>query len=83
MRRWRPVLLIEIEQRHQESDIRETFAFLDALGYRGHFLREREVRPLGEFDLDRDQRVPLKTVAAAEVPPASYVHDFLFVPGQK
>jgi FkbM family methyltransferase len=80
LRRCLPAILIEIEQRHQIGDIRETFAFLSGLGYRGHFLRDRDLRPLAEFDLERDQRTPLAAVGTTDVPPASYVHDFLFVP---
>jgi hypothetical protein len=58
LRRCLPTILIEIEQRHQGGDIRETFAFLTDLGYGGHFLRDRDLCALEEFDLDRDQRVP-------------------------
>ena len=75
----RPTLLIEIEQRHQEGDITETFAFLGDLGYEGHALRGDALGPLAEFDVERDQLAYVRADPDAAVMPRGYVNDFLFV----
>lgn len=80
---WRPSLLVEIEQRHQRRPISETFDYLGGLGYTGYFVSGQVLRPLAEFDLDRDQ---LSLVPAQFVPydmPDGYVHYFLFLPSEK
>ena len=79
LRRHRPALLLEIEQRHQERPIQKTFDDLAALGYEAYFVRGQALFPLAEFDLERDQ---LALVPEGFVPygmPAGYVHYFLFV----
>ena len=75
--RARPVLLVEIEQRHQERPIADTFAFLDGLGYEGWFLHAGRRRPLAEFDVQRHQLDHLETAGDAEMPEA-YVGNFVF-----
>ena len=73
--RERPVLLIEIEQRHLSTDIADTFAAIAALGYRGSFFDHtgRE-HPVEEFSFARDQGAWLS--AGGDTP---YVHNFLYV----
>ena len=80
LRRAHPVLLIEIEQRHQNTDIRDIFTFLAGLGYTGYSLHEDGLRPLAVFDLHRDQLAFLGTDFVLYEMPRGYVHDFLFVP---
>jgi FkbM family methyltransferase len=83
LRRWRPALLVEIEQRHQEGDVRRTFEHLAGLGYAGYCLRAAGLRPLAEFDLARDQLAYLRDEFMAFAMPDGYVYDFLFVePGR-
>lgn len=79
LRRDRPAVFVEIEQRHQEKPIQATFDYLLAFGYEGYFLRAGAFLPLASFDLARDQ---LSFLTADFVPygmPAGYVHYFLFV----
>jgi len=78
--RERPVLLIEIEQRHRERPIGETFELLRSLGYHGHMFGESGLRPLAEFDVERDQLALIAADPATASPPAEYVNDFVFVP---
>jgi len=80
LRRDRPTILIEIEQRHQREDIRHTFAHLAGLGYAGYALRADGPVPLAEFDVKRDQVDLLGSEFMAGEMPAGYVHDFVFVP---
>jgi FkbM family methyltransferase len=76
--RWRPNLLIEIEQRHRDSDIHETFALLLEFGYSGYAVLSDRLAPLEEFDVQRDQAMPAGNPIAATIQ-ADYVNDFLFV----
>jgi FkbM family methyltransferase len=79
LRRDRPALFVEIEQRHQEAPIQATFDHLQGLGYDGYFLRAGTFFPLESFDPERDQ---LSFLTSSFVPygmPAGYVHYFLFV----
>jgi FkbM family methyltransferase len=79
LRESKPTLLIEIEQRHQDRDIREIFAYLQSFDYRGFFLDGTRARPIEEFDVQRHQ---LAFVTADFVPydmPRGYVCDFVFV----
>ena len=73
-----PVLLVEIEQRHQQEDVRPTFDLVQRLGYQGFALRGDGLVALEDFDLDRDQ-VRLQPTPGFP-PPPEYVDDFLFVP---
>lgn len=79
LRTSQPALLVEIEQRHQDSPVQGTFDLLQGHGYEGYFLRSSSLFPLESFDLERDQ---LSRVPAGFVPygmPEGYVHYFLFV----
>jgi FkbM family methyltransferase len=51
LRKHRPVVLFECEDRHhRQQDWRDTFAFLEGLGYQGAFFSRRGLRSLKEFD---------------------------------
>lgn len=78
LERSRPQILIEIEQRHQDSPIQGTFDYLAGLGYAGYSLHERSLRPLEEFSVERDQ-LAFTGETFEEVLPQGYVNDFLFV----
>jgi FkbM family methyltransferase len=79
LRRDHPALLIEIEQRHRDLPVGETFAWLASLGYVGVVLR-RGVgeRPIAEFDVPRDQLDHLGEGFGRGRPNDAYVTDFLF-----
>lgn len=74
LRRHRPNLLIEIEQRHSPIPIDQTFGFLESLGYRGEFLDGANRRvPLSTFDPAVHQ-VPREEWIGT----ANYVSNFIF-----
>ena len=75
----RPALLVEIEQRHQEGPIADTFAYLAGLGYEGHYFASDGLAPLERFDLQRDQLDHLGPDVVEYGMPGGYVADFLFV----
>lgn len=74
-----PAILVEIEQRHQERDIRELLASLTARGYAGYCLHANGLRPLGEFDVERDQLAHLDPDKVQPHPGEGYVNNFCFV----
>jgi len=76
----RPVIVVEIEQRHRGRPIEETFSWLAERGYQGQYVVRNEVRPLSEFDLFRDQLQYVTTPLYAGRPHRDYVSDFLFFP---
>ncbi len=76
----RPVLVMEIEQRHRQRPLRETFDWLAARGYQGFYLAPGRRRPLATFDVERDQLAYLGPGFQAGRPNPGYVSDFLFVP---
>lgn len=73
----RPSIFIEIEQRHRESPIEETFDLLRDSGYTGYFVHKNQLYPLEEFKLDIHQPAAMRSFSVGDMP-ADYVHDFLF-----
>jgi hypothetical protein len=72
LKKHRPNLLIEIEDRHSTVPISETFSLLENLGYNGYFLNSNgEYTPLANFNLVQDQLTP--TVGSPE-----YINNFIF-----
>jgi FkbM family methyltransferase len=80
LRRLRPPVLVEIEQRHAGADVEATVAYFEGLGYSAYVLHRDGLRPAGEFDVERDQLAVLERelVSGSTMPP-EYVNEFLFV----
>jgi hypothetical protein len=80
IRRWQPPVLIEIEQRHLSTPIHDVFRQLEDLGYHVFSIKESRLRPIGDFDLQRDQ---LSLVTEGQFypfgMPGGYVHNFCAV----
>lgn len=79
IRRWRPTILVEIEQRHHDEPIAEVFGRIHETigpGYATSFLdRSGQLRPLSEFDVERQQ------LALRDNPLSrDYVRNFFFLP---
>lgn len=73
--RERPRLLVEIEEYHTRRPIEEDLAFVEGLGFRGYFLKERKtLTPLSAFDPETHHR------RAREGDRAQYVFNFIFLP---
>jgi len=73
--RCRPVLLVEIEQRHLARPIAEVFEQILALGYCGEFLLDGALQPLARFSL-----AGLQTARLQGDRRAPYVNNFIFRP---
>ena len=73
IKKHRPILLIEIEQRHSPVPIKETFDHVLSLGYRGEFLEaDKTHHPLSEFETEKHQTARLHT--------REYISNFIFRP---
>ena len=69
-----PVLLVEIEQRHCASPMRDVFNRIISLGYVGYYLDKGRLESIDTFDLRRHQdpsRLGVRTGA--------YINNFLFL----
>jgi FkbM family methyltransferase len=74
LRRCRPTLVVEIEQRQFAEPLFERIAFIEHFGYRASFLKEGQVRDASEFVLERDQD-PTNFNKRGR-----YINNFLFEP---
>lgn len=75
----RPVLLIEIEERHAKGAIAAVRARLEAAGYDGYFVDQRRFLPMASFDAARMQN-PDNLDGNAPRWSQRYVNNFLFMP---
>jgi FkbM family methyltransferase len=75
LERCRPLVLVEVEQRHLDVPIGAVHARLLDRGWTGWFLRDGAWRPLAQFDLERDQQQWVD-----HLPDPRYVNNFLFRP---
>jgi FkbM family methyltransferase len=80
LRRHRPSILIEIEQRHLSVPIEDVFEQLEELGYHVFYVTKTALRPIADFNTERDQ---MSMVRSGEFHPFAmpqrYVHDFCAV----
>ena len=74
LRRERPVLMVEVEQRHLDVPIMDVLDEIVGFGYEGQFLDGSRLVPLQEFDVQRHQAVDLGVLAS------SYLNNFFFTP---
>lgn len=70
--RERPVLLVEIEERHTGRRIEESLAAMARFDVDGYFLRNGTLCPVAMLDPDADHRRAVKT--------PRYVNNFIFLP---
>jgi FkbM family methyltransferase len=76
VRRDRPSLLIEIEERHNPGAFERIRTLLASFDYQGLFLHEKRLRDLAEFDVSTMQR-PENICGGKKV--GLYLNNFLFV----
>jgi FkbM family methyltransferase len=76
----RPVLVIEIEQRHRTAPVTDLVERLVAADYSAFFLDSNGSHPIEEFDVNRHQLDYLDSKFVPYSAPHDYVADFLFVP---
>lgn len=71
LKRCRPALIIEAEERHKPGAVAEVWRVLQPLGYRGSFISGGRTYDIGQFDVARHQRV---------FGDREYVFNFVFEP---
>ena len=70
--RCRPVLQIELEERHTGLELEQSVADVTALGYSAHFVDKGSLVAMETFDADARHRRPATR--------ADYVYNFIFLP---
>lgn len=76
--REKPVILIEIEQRHLgETSLEMVFNEIKGLGYQGTFLHRQQILPLECFSYEKHQKLFL-----IDLNKADYINNFIFMPCQ-
>lgn len=83
MARHRPVLVIEIEERHLlHHSVEDVVGWIKEHGYECHAIRGRSLVPWRDFDIVRDQRQYFARLRPGEAKrqPIEYVNNFLFRP---
>ncbi len=78
----RPVLLVEIEERHHPGGSTRVFDFLRQLGYRCHYLEQGRLVPFDDGDLARLQP-PEFVKDPFGRRSGRYVDNFLFLPAER
>ena len=73
LKREKPLLLVEIEQRHSPRPIQDTFDWLEGLGYRGQFFYQGVLNGLERFSVSSMQTQPLQ--GNTDTP---YINNFIF-----
>jgi FkbM family methyltransferase len=73
LKRERPLLLVEVEQRHLQIPMHEVFSYVLDQGYKGFFLRAQELHPLSDFTYELHQEPFL-----GDVNHPGYINNFLF-----
>jgi FkbM family methyltransferase len=75
IKRDKPVMIVEIEQRHLDFLMSRVFERMSTLGYSAYFLSGRRLRPYSEFSYERDQMPYLNNLTSI-----FYVDSFIFIP---
>ncbi len=68
----RPIMLIELEERHTGSTIESLIEQVEAYGYLTYFLRNWKLTSFNQFDSESEHRNPAMS--------SNYVNNFLFFP---
>jgi FkbM family methyltransferase len=76
LKRETPNLMIEIEERHAPGSLARVSALLESIGYSGFYLDGKELRPIAQFEPQRDQVRQNGKVG-------KYINNFLFLPTER
>jgi hypothetical protein len=73
LKREKPNLMIEIEERHAPGSLARVSTFLDDLGYSGFYLDGKQIMPIAQFN-------PLSDQVRQNGKVGKYINNFLFFP---
>ena len=76
LKREKPNLMIEIEERHAPGSLERVTNFLSAIGYAGFYLDGKQILPIARFDPHRDQVRQNGKVG-------KYINNFLYFPSDR
>jgi FkbM family methyltransferase len=76
LKREKPNLMIEIEERHAPGSLDRVSTLLTGIGYLGFYLDGKQIKPIAQFDPQRDQ---VRQNAKA----GKYINNFLFFPSDR
>lgn len=75
----KPVLFIEIEQRHNYKPIEETFLMIEEMGYESFYYLKEKLHSTKTFDKKIHQRVDENNTIATN----EYINNFFFIPTKR
>ena len=81
LKRERPMVLIEAEERHNPGSISAAIAFFFPLKFDGYFFLDGKLRPVREFDVTRHQSVSNLDADTHRI--GTYINNFVFVPNEQ
>lgn len=73
---WRPVVMVEVEERHRSGGVAAVHRFFAEQGYDGFFLDAERLRPMQDFDAARDQNTQ---ALSQSVKVGRYINNFIFI----
>jgi FkbM family methyltransferase len=76
LKREKPNLMIEIEERHAPGSLARVSNFLSGIGYAGFYLDGKQILPIAQFDPHRDQVIQNGKVG-------KYINNFLYFPSDR
>jgi len=81
IRRCRPALLIEAENRHRDGAVEKITRRLESLGYNGFFLDDGVLKSISRFDPQKHQSErAIVELAQGKSPSVPYKNNFIFIP---
>jgi FkbM family methyltransferase len=81
IRRCRPVLLIEAENRHRDGAVEKIMRRLESLGYNGFFLDDGVFKSISSFELQKHQSEhAIAELIQGNSPSVPYRNNFIFIP---
>ena len=75
LKRWRPSVLVEVEERHAAGGVERVRGYLESLGYRGYYVDGAALKPIAMFDAARDQSL---VSLRQSVKVGRYINNFMF-----
>jgi FkbM family methyltransferase len=82
IRRDRPTLLVEAEDRHRPGATAELFRWAEEQGYRGWFFQKGRAVPVEEFRLSEHQGDHIRPGELIRPQELNYINNFLLVPAE-
>lgn len=87
IRRCRPRVLVEIDDRLSPGGLARARTYFDSLGYTGHYVRKGKLEPISTFSIEemqRPDRLPDLTAPLTERKRfGAYIYNFIFLPAEE